>query len=75
VGRYRYRLEGGGEGVIAVESYSDEWLPRTPALREQKAAAVLAGGRTNARQWLWLFGLCVAGFSGEWWARKRLGLR
>jgi len=29
----------------------------------------------TARDWLWLFGLCILAFSGEWLARRRLGLR
>jgi hypothetical protein len=33
------------------------------------------GGRTSARDWLWLFALCVLGLSGEWLSRRRLGLR
>jgi hypothetical protein len=28
-----------------------------------------------ARDWLWLFGLCIAALAGEWLARRRLGLR
>jgi hypothetical protein len=34
VGTYHYRLEGSGEGTVAVEQYSDEWLPRTVALQD-----------------------------------------
>jgi hypothetical protein len=34
-----------------------------------------AAGRTVARDWLWLFGLCVLAFAAEWFARRRLGLR
>jgi hypothetical protein len=32
-------------------------------------------GRTAARDWLWLFAVCLAALSGEWLARRRLGLR
>ena len=33
-GRYQYHLQGGGGGVLGVEVYSDEWLPRPVALTE-----------------------------------------
>lgn len=75
VGRYRYRLEGGGSGTIAVEEYSDEWLPRPVVLADHPAAQRPSFARTNARQWIWLFGICVAALSGEWLTRRRLGLR
>ncbi|MGH7703871.1 MAG: hypothetical protein ACREMO_12320, partial [Gemmatimonadales bacterium] len=75
VGEYRYRLDGGGGGTLAVEVYSDEWLPRPVMLRERAAVQPRAAKRSNARQWIWLFGLCVAALAGEWWGRRRLGLR
>jgi hypothetical protein len=75
VGHYHYRLEGGGAGTIAVEEYSDEWLPRTVTLAEHPAAARQSYARTSARQWVWLFGVCVLALSGEWLMRRRLGLR
>jgi len=75
VGRYRYQLEGGGAGMVAVETYSDEWLPREVALEDRPTPAVAEARRVNARQWPWLFGLCVLGLAGEWIARRRLGLR
>lgn len=74
-GEYRYRLDGGGSGTLAVEVYSDEWLPRPVTLRERAAVQARSAGRSNARQWIWLFGLCVAALAGEWWGRRRLGLR
>ena len=75
VGTYHYRLEGSGEGTVAVEQYSDEWLPRTVALQDHPVSGKSANASTNARQWLWLFGLCITGLAGEWWTRRRLGLR
>jgi hypothetical protein len=75
VGRYRYRLTGGGEGTIAVEQYSDEWLPAPVVLDERPVPAVAQTRTTNSRSWIWLFGLCIAGLGGEWWTRRRLGLR
>ncbi|MGE0353220.1 MAG: hypothetical protein AB7I33_02650 [Gemmatimonadales bacterium] len=75
VGTYRYRLEGGGSGTVAVETWSDEWLPRPVALEERAAEPVLATRRSQARNWPWLFGLCILGLAGEWWFRRRAGLR
>ena len=60
---------------MAVETYSDEWLPRPVALSEQVVSAMPETAQFHARQWIWLFGLCVSGLAGEWWARRRLGLR
>lgn len=75
VGEYRYRLEGGGAGTVAVERYSDEWLSRSAVLAPREPRLVQPTARTAARDWLWLFGVAVLAFSGEWLARRRLGLR
>ncbi|HXE57271.1 MAG TPA: hypothetical protein VNK43_04665, partial [Gemmatimonadales bacterium] len=75
VGEYRYRLEGGGGGAVAVETNSDEWFPRPVALEERPAGRVEASTRATARGQLWLFGLCLLALVGEWAARRRLGLR
>jgi hypothetical protein len=74
-GEYRYRLITGGAGTVAVEQYSDELLPRPVALTAHEARATAPSTRTAARDWLWLFGICLLGLSGEWLARRRLGLR
>ena len=74
-GEHRYRLAGGGGGTVAVEQYSDELVPRPVTLRPHDARAAPPAGRRAARDWLWLFGLCVLGLAGEWMARRRLGLR
>jgi hypothetical protein len=74
-GEYRYRLSGGGGGTVAVEEYSEELVPRPVSLRPHEARAAPPSGRRAARDWLWLFGLCVLGLAGEWVARRRLGLR
>lgn len=74
-GDYRYRFSSGGAGRVAVEQYSDELLPRPLALTPHEGRGVRPGGRTTARDWLWLFGICVLALSGEWLARRRLGLR
>jgi hypothetical protein len=74
-GAYRYRLAGGGAGTVAVEEYSDELLPRPLTLTSHEARPTRSTTRTSARDWLWLFGICILALSGEWFARRRLGLR
>jgi hypothetical protein len=74
-GQYRYRFAGGGGGTVAVEEYSDELLPSPVTLAGRSARVPRPEGRTAARDWLWLFGICVVAFSLEWLARRRLGLR
>ncbi len=74
-GRYRYAVEGGGTGLIAVDEWSEEWLPRPPVLADRDAPAVAFGGITSARRWIWLFFLVIAALTGEWLGRRRLGLR
>ena len=75
IGEHRYRLGGGAEGRVAVEQYSDELLPRPMALTAQEPRTPRAASRSLARDWLWLFGICILAFSCEWFARRRLGLR
>jgi hypothetical protein len=74
-GEYRYRLSGGGTGTVAVEQYSAELIPGRVALTAHAPKAESPAGRSAAREWLWLFGLCLLALSGEWLARRRLGLR
>jgi hypothetical protein len=74
-GEYRYRLASKGTGTVAVEQYSDELLPRPLSLSVHEARTARPSSRTAARDWLWLFGICLLGLSGEWLARRRLGLR
>jgi hypothetical protein len=74
-GEYHYRLATGGSGTVAVEEYSDELLPRSVVLVAHQARAGGATGRSAARDWLWLFGLCILALAGEWLGRRRLGLR
>jgi hypothetical protein len=74
-GEYRYALPGGATGIVAVEQYSDEFLPRPVSLASREGRVRRAESRSTARDWLWLFGICVLALSGEWLARRRLGLR
>ena len=74
-GRYRYRLADGSGGLIGVERYSPEWLPRPVTLHPNSPPAVAGTVRTSAREGLWLFGLVVLALAAEWVTRRRLGLR
>lgn len=74
-GRYDYRLEGGGSGLVGVEAYSEEWLPRPVVVAERAAAAAMPAGRAPLRDQPWLFALAIVALSGEWWWRRRAGLR
>jgi len=74
-GEYRYQFAAGGGGTAVVEAYSEELLPRAAALEGREARVPHSAGRASARDWLWLFGLCVLGLAAEWIARRRLGLR
>lgn len=74
-GRYRYQLDGDGTGLLAVDRWSDEWLPRPVVLNDHTPPAAPARDLTNARTWIWLFGVVILALAGEWLARRRLGLR
>jgi len=74
-GVYRYAVQGGaGEGLIAVESYSDEWRPAAPALVAHGGAAAGRLDAVAARDRWWLFALAIAAFTAEWAWRRRQGL-
>lgn len=74
VGRYTYRADG-SSGLIAVQEYSEEWLARPVTLSPQAGEAAALGATTHAREWLWLFALCILALAGEWGARRSMGLR
>jgi hypothetical protein len=74
-GEYHYRLAAGGAGTVAVEEYSDELLPHPVVVTPHEARASLTSATRSAREWPWLFALCVLGLAGEWFARRKLGLR
>jgi hypothetical protein len=72
---YHYVLDGGPErGVVAVETYSDEWRPGAPTLRSQQGASAGRVEAVSMRDRWWLFVLAIAAFTLEWAWRRRLGL-
>jgi len=74
-GVYRYALRGGPEqGVVAVETYSDEWLPRAPALSAQPGEATSRFASIGLRDRWWLFVLATLALATEWALRRRQGL-
>jgi hypothetical protein len=74
-GVYRYTLSGGTEqGVVAVETYSDEWRPRAPALTAQPGDATARLGSIGLRDRWWLFVIAIAALAAEWTLRRRQGL-
>jgi hypothetical protein len=74
-GVYRYALTGGPEqGVVAVETYSDEWLPHVPALSAQPGEATARLSSIGLRDRWWLFVIAIAALAAEWALRRRQGL-
>jgi hypothetical protein len=75
-GVYHYAATQAGErGLVAVDTYSDEWRPAPPVLASRPA---VAGGGWRAtvplRDRWWLFVVAVAAFTAEWAWRRRQGL-
>jgi len=74
-GVYRYALSGGPEqGVVAVETYSDEWLPHVPGLSAQPGEATSRFASIGLRDRWWLFLIAIAALATEWALRRRQGL-
>jgi hypothetical protein len=74
-GTYRYTAMSGTErGVVAVDTYSDEWRPAAAALTDQPGAPEGRGVSVPLRDRWWLFGLAIAAFAAEWAWRRRQGL-
>jgi len=74
-GIHRYALAGGPEqGVVAVETYSTEWLPRTPALTAQPGEATARVASIGLRDRWWLFVIAILALGTEWALRRRQGL-
>ena len=74
-GEYRYAAaEGPERGLVAVDTYSDEWRPAPVVVAAQPGAA---GGRLAGvalRDRWWLFVVAIAAFAAEWAWRRRQGL-
>ena len=74
-GVYRYTLSGGPEqGMVAVETYSDEWLPRAPVLSAQPGEASARVASVGLRDRWWLFVIATLALATEWALRRRQGL-
>jgi len=74
-GVYAYRAPGGAErGVVAVETYSDEWRPAAPVVRAQPGGVAGRLASTALRDRWWLFVVAIAAFATEWAWRRRQGL-
>ena len=74
-GRYTYQFQGGGHGVVAVEPWSEEFVPQ-PSVLSPKASASTAGiSRSALRDRTWLYAVIVLLLAVEWWLRRRAGLR
>jgi hypothetical protein len=74
-GIYRYALSGGPEqGVLAVETYSDEWVPRAPSLASQSGEGTVRRASVALRDRWWLFVIAIAALATEWALRRRQGL-
>ena len=74
-GLYTYAVEGRPGGLLAVETWSEEWFPRPRALESSPAAGPRPTRDRRSRDLPWVFLLAVLGFSGEWAVRRRQGLR
>lgn len=74
-GVYRYTVPGDlGQGLVAVEAYSDEWRPRPVTLTAQSGAVGGAGGSVALREHWWPYVVLVAALVAEWAWRRREGL-
>ena len=76
-GVYRYAASdgrGAERGVVAVDTYSDEWRPAVPILVPQSGTP---GGRLTSvalRDRWWLFVVVIVALVAEWAWRRREGL-
>jgi hypothetical protein len=74
-GVYGFRLTPSGSGRVGVEAYSDELLPRPPALAPRDPQAAMRRSQRSSRDFPWLFLVTVLALTGEWVARRQMGLR
>jgi hypothetical protein len=74
-GVYRYvAVDGAERGLVAVETYSDEWRPAPMRLAPQPGTSGAARERRGPRETWWVFALAIAAFAAEWYWRRREGL-
>jgi hypothetical protein len=76
-GVYRYAASDGGgveRGVVAVDTYSDEWRPAAPVLAPQPGSPSGRLTGVGLRDRWWLFVVAIAAFAAEWAWRRREGL-
>jgi len=74
---YRYAAADGGgteRGVLAVETYSDEWRPAASVLASQVGSPSGRLTGVGLRDRWWLFVVAIAAFAAEWAWRRRAGL-
>jgi hypothetical protein len=74
-GRHAYQVRGGGRGVVAVERWSEEFVPRASRLTAHDAPPSAGTSRSALRDRGWLYALIVLLLAVEWWVRRRMGLR
>jgi len=76
-GVYRYAASDGGgaeRGVVAADTYSDEWRPAVPVLASQPGTPGERLTSVALRDRWWLFVVAIAAFAAEWAWRRREGL-
>lgn len=75
-GVYEWRTDDapGERGWIAVEEYSDEFVPAPVTLDWQGTGQASVRRETSARSHWWLFALVAVAFGSEWAWRRRRGL-
>ncbi len=71
---YRWSATGVGEGLVAVEEYSDEFPPRPIAVTAASEAGTGFLSERLVRQSWWLFAVAIVAFGSEWAWRLRRGL-
>lgn len=75
VGIHRFAaLDGPERGLVAVETYSDEWRRAPVTLAAQDGTTGRLRLRRGVRDAWWLFALAIAAFAAEWTWRRRAGL-
>ncbi len=76
-GVYRYAASdgrGAERGVVAVDTYSDEWRPAVPILVPQSGTPGVRLTSVALRDRWWLFVVVIAVLVAEWAWRRREGL-